>query len=91
VLDTGAGISDEELWQHYDPARTMVITGPAGTSFIADTFGIHRGQLPSSGTRLLLSAQYNIHVSPHGPRQPFELSEGDDLDPYINRLYRAAM
>lgn len=89
ALDTGAGIPDDVLWQNYDPARTLVITGQAGTSFIADTFGIHRGQLPSSGTRLLLSAQYNINVSPHGPQQPFALSEGDGLDPYINRLYRA--
>ena len=89
TLDTGAGIADEELWRHYDPRQTQVITGPAGTCFITDTFGIHRGQLPSSGMRLMLSAQYNIHVSPHGPRQPFVLAGAEGLDPYVNRLYRA--
>jgi hypothetical protein len=87
TLDTGAGIPDEELWQHYDPAHTRVITGRAGTSFIADTFGIHRGQLPSAGSRLLLSAQYNLTVSPHGPRRAISVPNGQRLDPYVNRLY----
>lgn len=87
ALDTGAGIPDDVLWQHYDPSRTLVITGKAGASFMADTFGIHRGQLPASGTRLLLSAQYNLTVSPHGPRQSISAPHGCRLDPYVNRLY----
>lgn len=86
-LDTGAGIPDELLWQHYDASKALVITGKAGTSFIADTFGIHRGQLPSKGFRLLLSAQYNLTVSPHGPRTPFQFMSSTSLDPFINRLY----
>jgi hypothetical protein len=90
ALDTGAGIPDEAMWQHYDLARTLVITGRAGASFIADTFGIHRGQLPSSGSRLLLSAQYNVTVSPHGPMQPPLQASGDpSFDRYVNRLYLA--
>jgi hypothetical protein len=87
VLDTGAGIPDELLWQHFDPVDTLVITGRAGTSFLADTFGIHRGQLPATGYRLMLSAQYNVNVSPHGPRQPIPITERNSYDAYVNRLY----
>lgn len=87
TLDTGAAIADDLLWKHYEYGRTLVCTGKAGTSFLADTFGIHRGQLPTKGSRLMLSAQYNINVSPHGPRQPFSVPGGQAFDTYINRLY----
>jgi hypothetical protein len=87
VLGTGAGIPDELLWQHCDTADTLVITGRAGTSFLADTFGIHRGQLPAAGFRLMLCAQYNLNVSPHGPLQPFPAEGSDSFDTYVNRLY----
>jgi hypothetical protein len=87
TLDTGAAIADDLLWQHYESERTLVITGKAGTSFLADTFGIHRGQLPAQGVRLMLSAQYNVNVSPHGPQQPFSVPGGQAFDAYINRLY----
>lgn len=87
TLDTGASIAEEMLWQHYDPQNTLVITGQAGTSFMADTFGIHRGQLPSAGVRLMLSAQYNVNVSPHGPRQPLAAERHLGFDTYVNRLY----
>jgi hypothetical protein len=69
-FETGAAISDDLLWRQYERKKACVITGKAGTSFVADTFGIHRGQLPISGKRLILSAQYNINISPHGPKQP---------------------
>lgn len=87
TLDTSAAIAEEMLWQHYDPKTTLVITGSAGTSFMADTFGIHRGQLPSTGVRLMLTAQYNVNVSPHGPRQPFPMEGQHGFDTYVNRLY----
>jgi hypothetical protein len=87
TLDTGAGIPDPVLWEHYPPSSKLVVTGNAGTSFIADTFGIHRGQLPTSGQRLLLSAQYNVNVSPHSPRQPLTTVTEAGLDAYVNRLY----
>lgn len=86
-LTMSNGIPDDILWAHYDPDLNLKVTGLAGTSFIADTYGIHRGQLPVRGRRLLLSAQYNINISPHGPRQPFYPSKSSKFDPYINRIY----
>lgn len=87
TLDTGAAIAEDLLWKHYESGRSLVITGKAGTSFLVDTFGIHRGQLPTEGWRLMLSAQYNINMSPHGPQQPFSVPGGQAFDAYINRLY----
>jgi hypothetical protein len=87
ALGTGAAIPDETLWQHYEDRQALLIEGAAGSSFIADTFGIHRGRLPKSGSRLLLSAQYNVNVSPHGPKEPFQMSGRLPLDHFINRLY----
>lgn len=89
-IDTGAGIDDDLVWQVYGKALREVITGEAGSSFIADTFGIHRGQLPTEGMRLLLCAQYNVNVSPHGPRHPVCDSSAlglGGLDRYVNRIY----
>jgi hypothetical protein len=87
-IETGAAIPDDLLWHQYERNIACVITGPAGTSFVADTFGIHRGQLPTFGKRLLLSAQYNINVSPHGPKLPIiKYKNCLNYDRYVNRLY----
>ncbi len=87
-LDTGLAIPDELLWQHYDQTNEVVVTGNAGSSFIADTFGIHKGLLPIKGARLILSAQYNINVSPHGPVKPnSQIASDFEVDKYINRIY----
>jgi hypothetical protein len=88
LIDTGAAISEELLWQNYDPKRALIVAGEAGSSFIADTFGIHRGQLPKIGFRLILCAQYNLNVTPHGPKEPTIKNNGDaKFDQYINRVY----
>ena len=76
------------LWQSYDPKNALKVAGQAGSSFISDTFGIHRGQLPKIGFRLILSAQYNLNVSPHGPKEPtLKNIAGAKFDQYINRVY----
>jgi len=71
-------------------ARTMAdlplrsITGAAGTVFMADTFGVHRGRLPRARSRLLVTAQYGIWRTPFSPKYPI-LNRQPGLDPYINR------
>ncbi len=88
LIDTGAAISEELLWQNYDPKSALIVAGQAGGSFIADTFGIHRGQLPKIGFRLILSAQYNLNVSPHGPKvSSLKDISSVKFDEYINRIY----
>lgn len=63
---------------------TRPITGPAGTIFLADTFGIHRGRLPAASPRLMVTAQYGVWRTPHTPKFPI-LDRRPGLDPYINR------
>ncbi len=66
-----------------DKLRT--ITGPAGTTFMADTLGIHRGGVPTGSARLILQAQYSLL-----PVYAFEYAPRDmnaaAIDPYSNRL-----
>lgn len=41
--------------------NSLVCTGPAGTAFLADTYGVHRA-LPPSKDRLVLWARYGLHA-----------------------------
>ena len=74
------------LEREYGAARIRSITGPAGTTFMADTHGIHMGQPPARAARLILQVQYSLlpifafHYEP----VPVALPRG--LDPYVNRL-----
>ncbi len=78
-------ISDDRLAAVMGDLPVKRMVGPAGTLFMADTFGIHRGRLPGANPRLLLTAQYGIWRTPHAPPRPF-LPRRDGFDPYINRV-----
>lgn len=41
-------------------ADILRMTGKAGDAFIEDTFGIHKGQLPQEGRRLLVQFRYSL-------------------------------
>ena len=87
-LCTGKACTDEEVHQTFGVDKLQTMTGPAGTRFIADTYGFHKGCLPISGNRLIIVAQYNINRTPHGPKKP-PLETGEKTahyDPYVNQL-----
>ena len=43
----------------------ITVTGKAGTTFIADTTAIHRGDVPAPGhTRLMFCAIYGLNLDP---------------------------
>lgn len=66
----------------------MTLTGSKGSSFIEDTYGIHKGQLPLEGKRLLLQIQYSylpLHVEKYLP-QKIDNQDEYLFDNYINRL-----
>lgn len=67
-----------------DNLRTVV--GPAGTAFLCDTYGIHRGAPPTVGPRLILQAQYSLLPIFAFRYRPVKIATGVRLDPYINRL-----
>jgi hypothetical protein len=85
-LDTGSALSDETVHAAFGAENEVAMTGPAGTSFLADTFGWHKGLLPQSGRRLMLVAQYNINRTPHLPPLPVMAAPDGSYDRFVNRL-----
>lgn len=53
-------LTDEEVAANFGGNRILTVTGRAGDAFVEDTFGIHKGQQPASGRRLLLQVRYSI-------------------------------
>ena len=47
-----------------DARDVMIVDGPAGTAFLADTSGLHVGDRPSLGPRLLLWARWGVSDPP---------------------------
>jgi hypothetical protein len=62
------------------------ILGPSGTTFIADTSGIHAGVPPQRAPRLLLQAQYSILPNFALDYRPVADPSHHRLDTYVNRL-----
>lgn len=88
-LSTGRALTDAEVEAAFGVHDTVAMTGPAGSWFLGDTYGVHKGALPRRGRRLLLSAQYNVNRTPHGPRQPILSRAECGHDPFVNQIYAA--
>jgi hypothetical protein len=79
--------NDNEVVENFEN-QIVTLVRPKGSCFIEDTYGIHKGQLPVNGKRLLLQIQYSylpLHVENYSPKES-TLSEILNLDKYINRL-----
>jgi hypothetical protein len=81
-------LSDDEVTATFGADRVTHVCGPAGSAFLVNTYGIHKGLLPKSRDRLLLQLQYSL--LPIGreryERTPKIRDEGR-YDPYVNRLF----
>lgn len=53
-------LTDAEVEKTFGAGLVRTVTGRAGDAFLEDTFGIHKGQQPTSRTRLLLQVRYSI-------------------------------
>jgi hypothetical protein len=62
------------------------ILGPAGTAFVIDSKGIHKGTPLVRGARLLLGIQYSLLPIPIYDYTPVTYLGIGRFDPYINRL-----
>jgi phytanoyl-CoA dioxygenase PhyH len=84
---------DEEVAEAFGKDSLNVFTGKAGTTFLENTFGFHRGVPPSRTPRLLFQVLYTLRPSIYGPEAPVgrigEAGIAADLDPFINRVYLA--
>jgi hypothetical protein len=83
---------DDAVKQAFGGQSIRCITGEAGTAFLENTFGIHKGCPVESGHRLVCQVVYSMFPLPYGPREPVlkahELEGADcELDPFINRVY----
>lgn len=55
--------TDAEVAAAFGEDRILEITGKAGDAFIEDTFGMHKGQMPRTGIRLLVQFRYSLTPS----------------------------
>jgi len=83
--------STDEVGANYPPEDHLELSGPAGTAFLENTFGLHRGIPPRSRPRLIFQALYSLAPYIGGPRKPVDSAiaraGAASLDPYINRIY----
>jgi hypothetical protein len=85
-LDSSHAMSDEVIHDTFGLENEIVMTGAAGTRFLANTFGWHKGMLPQTGRRLILVAQYNVNCTPHLPPKPVMRAPHAGYDKFINSL-----
>ena len=76
----------DEIERRYGRDALLTLTGPRGTSFVADTYGIHRGAVPLARPRLILQAQYSLLPVFSLLYRPMPAEPRPGLDPYVSRL-----
>lgn len=83
--------SDDEVMTNFSANRLVRVTGKAGTVFIENTTGLHRGLPVARGRRLILQVVYSMLPMAYGPAKPYrrELFQPVTaaIDPYVNRIY----
>jgi hypothetical protein len=75
-----------EIEDTYGKSSIIAVTGSAGTTFIADTYGIHAGPIPKSKTRLMLEVGYSVLPVFAFRYKPLHIEPRPRVDRYINRL-----
>lgn len=88
LLGEGSRFKDEEVLAKVDEADIVTFSGPMGTCFLEDTYGLHKGQKPEDGTRLMLQVRYTMLPSMFA-KPGSKKARVDGYDPYINRLIAA--
>lgn len=79
---------DHEVVAAFGQQNIVNMTGAAGSAFLENTFGMHKGQHARSGRRLVFQAQYSlfpIGLYKYSPKAGLNLNF--EPDPYVNRLY----
>ena len=84
-------LSDEFVAKEFGADNILRFVGPAGTAFLENSFGVHRGLPAATKPRLIFQVLYSLRPLIYGPRKPLVRPNGNDglarLDPYINRVY----
>jgi hypothetical protein len=84
--------TDEQVEAAFGPGQTVTFCEPAGSAFLVNTYGVHKGLAPTGKPRLIFVVQYSllpVGLEKHEPvRWHWPAAAG--LDPYVNRLYLQA-
>jgi hypothetical protein len=90
-IEARQALSDEIVAQEFGADNILRVVGPAGTAFLENSFGVHRGMPAATRPRLILQVLYSLRPLIYSPRKPLLRRGGNDdlarLDPYINRVY----
>jgi hypothetical protein len=81
--------AQEQLEARFGKQSVRTVLGARGTTFVADTSGIHAGMPPQRLPRLLLQAQYSILPNFALHYRPVAAPDHHRLDSYVNRLILA--
>jgi hypothetical protein len=83
--------TDQEVEGAFAPDDFVRFTGKAGTTFLENTTGLHRGLHVRHGRRLILQIVFSMLPMAYGPPAPFRRETfampKAAIDPYINRIY----
>jgi len=85
-LESARAQTDADIIAAFGAEAVTPIMAPAGTWFLEDVFGFHKGLIPKLAPRLLVAIEYNLYPSPLAPKAPI-LPRNDRFDPYINRVF----
>ena len=84
---------DEEVLKEFGADKLAVQMAGAGSAFLENTFGLHKGTQVERGTRLMFQAVYSLNPLPYGPVRPVAPFDrhltGDDRLRRANRVYLA--
>ena len=61
---------DDKVYKSFKRKNIKTIVGKKGTTFLADTFGVHRGFHPKSKKRLVLVYLFSVIPSNRSPKIP---------------------
>ncbi len=78
---------DDEVEAEFGSAAIEYLCGERGTTFVANTSGVHKGLPPLRTKRLLFQVQYSLFPIFSSKYRPVPLQTALGLDPYVNRLY----
>ncbi len=62
--------SDQKIYENFTKDKILTINGKKGKTFIANTFGIHRGLQPKNERRLVLVYLFSVVPSNRSPKLP---------------------
>ena len=71
--------SDKKIEESFPEDEVIKIYGKAGKCWLADTYGIHKGTVPTKTNRLLLQLQYTLDPTPIFNYKQFRYSKWDEL------------